>query len=296
MVSFRFGNFLNDLFAVITVSFGLVSWIVALGGAAASNQLSFPRFTWWGIVYQMLVILIVFALYLNNNIELYKFSLVGLTSVAFIYSTNSTNSLIYNTSLPSNLACAAGCILLSILNIIWILYFGGHPELPTNQFVDSFAIRLRVPHADSSAKTSLPEEKFPAFQDESILASRNIDSLPQKSSLRNAPYMSSSHLNGLENLSSSDLQNMQQYHRESRDFTREDIQVIPKMTSQHQTTFKYRARALYHYDANPDDHNEISFEKNEILEVEDISGKWWQARRANGEVGICPSNYVTLLE
>ncbi|KAJ6488435.1 hypothetical protein DFH09DRAFT_1339145 [Mycena vulgaris] len=56
-----------------------------------------------------------------------------------------------------------------------------------------------------------------------------------------------------------------------------------------------RARALHAYHGSPEDSTELSFAKGEILEIEDQEGKWWQAKKADGTLGIVPSNYLVMI-
>ncbi|KAI7897674.1 uncharacterized protein BX663DRAFT_444591, partial [Cokeromyces recurvatus] len=57
--------------------------------------------------------------------------------------------------------------------------------------------------------------------------------------------------------------------------------------------YKEKVQSLHAYKANPEDPNELSFNKGEVLEIAERNGNWWQARKADGTVGIIPSNYVS---
>ncbi|CAO3687840.1 unnamed protein product [Rhizopus stolonifer] len=62
------------------------------------------------------------------------------------------------------------------------------------------------------------------------------------------------------------------------------------------TEFPERVQAVHPYQADLEDPNELSFEKDEILEVAERKGNWWQARKHTGAVGIIPSNYFVAID
>ncbi|KAI0315667.1 hypothetical protein OF83DRAFT_1061673 [Amylostereum chailletii] len=70
---------------------------------------------------------------------------------------------------------------------------------------------------------------------------------------------------------------------------------LPEDTSGASEGYMYKAKALFAYTASPDDPNEISFAKGEILDIVDKQGKWWQAKKDDGTIGIAPSNYLQII-
>ncbi|ORX94566.1 hypothetical protein K493DRAFT_352383 [Basidiobolus meristosporus CBS 931.73] len=59
--------------------------------------------------------------------------------------------------------------------------------------------------------------------------------------------------------------------------------------------YSFRAQALYPYQANHSDPQELSFNEGEVIDVVQPEGKWWQGRKADGTVGVIPSNFFQLL-
>ncbi|KAF8644996.1 hypothetical protein AX16_008151 [Volvariella volvacea WC 439] len=56
-----------------------------------------------------------------------------------------------------------------------------------------------------------------------------------------------------------------------------------------------RVLALFPYTASSSDPTEVSFQKGEVMQIIERTGKWWTVRKENGTIGIIPSNYVQLM-
>ncbi|SCW00096.1 LAFE_0B09362g1_1 [Lachancea fermentati] len=310
-------NLLSDPFAVSSLSMALISWIIAIAGSiAAATSESFPRFTWWGIVYQFLIIVALILFYIFDLIDYYKNFLSGAIAVAFVYTTNSATNLVYSDG--SRMAAAsAGVILLSMVNLIWIFYYGGDNAAPTNRWIDSFSVKgLR--HSVLESSLALNSRPLPASRHVSKYSSSPNDmyrgSVQQPNNFypetHSQHYVSSTALNGFENAEppvapafAGDLGDPHNTNTFITDTTNGNTETTMGDTlglysdiGDELSSFPYTAKALYAYNADESDAYEISFEQGEILRVGDIEGRWWKAKRANGQTGIIPSNYVELVE
>ena len=211
--------------------------------------------------------------------------------------TSAVSTLIYQNA-GTMQAAAAGFILLSMISvsnltkphvsnaltesqIIWIFYFGSAPQATSRQFVDGFAL-----HKD--------RHDYPTMN--------NMDTYKRpETTVSQPPQMyTSAQLSGFETstpVSGYPGGPMGTQNRASAHPAAGAVPSTPQQTQdvQQPIEYPYRAKAIYSYEANPEDVNEISFSKHEILEVSDVSGRWWQAKKENGETGIAPSNYLILL-
>jgi SHO1 osmosensor len=167
--------------------------------------------------------------------------------------------------------------------IVWMFYYGSNHNASHRRFLDSFALHKGE---KTSARNSRP-------------VSNGYNARPETTVTNTAPQMyTSNQLTGFE--TSSPVSGYPggatgANSSQPRFATNAALPPQPDNEVSAPTEYPYRAKAIYSYEANPDDANEISFQKHEILEVSDVSGRWWQAKKENGETGIAPSNYLILL-
>ncbi|PHH90821.1 hypothetical protein CDD83_2575 [Cordyceps sp. RAO-2017] len=288
----RLGNILGDPFALATISISLLAWFITfisciISQVQATGNEPFPSFAWWAAVYSLFLIVGIFVVVASDSVQTYHVAVTGYLAGGMVLVTSSVNLLVYSKS-GAREAAAAGFILLSMVVIVWIFYFGSTPSSTPRAFLDSFAL----------AKDSgpMPGQAMNGY---------GGTGRPETSNSVQPPQMyTSAQLNGFENSSPIGAgggapMNGPRASAMPTGFGSGSVQPQqPKANDAEVVTpteYPYQAKAIYSYEANPDDANEISFVKHEVLEVSDVSGRWWQARKQNGDIGIAPSNYLILL-
>ncbi|RFU32403.1 hypothetical protein B7463_g3928, partial [Scytalidium lignicola] len=286
-------NVLGDPFALATISISMLAWLIAFVGSVIStsrNHNAFPNYSWFTIAYMFCCILGVFVVIASNTIHTYHVAIVGFLASGLVLTSSSVNDLVYSSD-GAKEAAAAGHILLSMVAIVWIFYFGSTPSAVPRAYLDSFA--LHKEHRTSQSGRGMS----------------SYGSGRPETSVSNAPpqMYTSAQLGGFETSSpvagftGGDRNSSQpRFGNGAPPAPNNNIgasQPTNDTTAEvvAPTEYPYRAKAIYSYEANPDDANEISFVKHEILEVSDVSGRWWQAKKENGDTGIAPSNYLILL-
>ncbi|RMZ78986.1 hypothetical protein DV737_g3615, partial [Chaetothyriales sp. CBS 132003] len=296
---FNFGHIVGDPFALASVSISLLAWIITFVASIIANvQNPYPKYAWWTIAYMLCCIIGIFFVFATDSASHYSLAIVGYLAAGLVMTTSAVNSLVYQSE-STDEAAAAGFILLSMINvsketassitvvpgsppwqIIWIFYFGSAPGASSRDYVDQFALHKdRTSYRTPNTNINQPETSI---------------SQPQ--------MYTSAQLNGFETSSPVAGYPGGPIGSQPRASTLPDTTTSgPGAASSaldqaaQPTEYPYKAKAIYSYEANPDDANEISFSKHEILEVSDVSGRWWQAKKENGETGIAPSNYLILL-
>jgi SHO1 osmosensor len=184
--------------------------------------------------------------------------------------------------------------------IVWIFYFGSAPSAVPRAYIDSFALSKEGSNNRQTMNTGygMRPETSTSVQPPQMYTSAQLNGFENPSPVGGMNGMSAVQRNSAFGSNGTAGASGPSAGVGGAGSTGPKPAAAPSPPEGEivaPTEYPYRAKAIYSYEANPDDANEISFSKHEVLEVSDVSGRWWQARKPDGQTGIAPSNYLILL-
>ncbi|KAL5519556.1 SHO1 [Sanghuangporus vaninii] len=328
---YDFTPILTHYLFLFTSILAVAGWFTAFIGqcvATANINRESVGVLWFAIFLQLFLILGVFHTLASDSIAMHRFQISVFGAVAIAFSVKGVDMGIFQPQASLN-AMGAGWLLLAIVNILWILYFtseedslalhvfnmmgtgglsppsrrrratrGASMHMAGNGYTGSYAgggigpgdvpYDAKIGSGVGMGMNTRSNASLGAPGGGSIgAATRSLGQTGSVSGVQSTANPdtigASSPLMGSGNAGIGAGGGMS---------SPEHSAIDPTPAPDTQT---YKAKALYAYTASPDDPNEISFTKGEILEIIDKQGKWWQAKKEDGTVGIAPSNYLQII-
>ncbi|GAA5863882.1 hypothetical protein JCM3774_001187 [Rhodotorula dairenensis] len=262
---------------------------------------------WFGIFLQAFLNIGVFVTLATDNVGANRFQLSVFLAVALVMATIGVNLGIFQHA-SYQLAVGAGWLIIAIVDILWILYFTSTDDA---WFTALFNVGSSMHFSSrSSAAAGFPGSSTTLGRRAGSSTAGGVGSAVNMVGASGAGVSYASY-HGLGGPSGSQTPGSASgvHHLGPATASVQDLHdgsgiggkgaASPNTQSDAASSIgvgagNLKARALYSYSASADDPNEISFTKGEVLDILDNSGKWWQARKADGDKGIVPSNYLSL--
>ncbi|CAO3608751.1 unnamed protein product [Mucor hiemalis] len=213
----------------------------------------FTGVAWWIIIFELVFVVGSIVLLGINKFQYFHDMVYLFMAVSLVYLTYLCQMTIYNNGDPGARAAAAGAVMLVIVQFIW-------------------AILLTSPEGSWFSRNGSTNFRNSAVGVHSANFSHKFVNTvrPNNSTKKHA--------------------NSPLPKRKNRAADEEGSIGDDASSATGGVDFE-QATALHDYQGSAEDPNELSFEKDEVLDILDKRGNWWQARKSDGTTGIVPSNY-----
>ncbi|GMK54573.1 hypothetical protein CspeluHIS016_0111590 [Cutaneotrichosporon spelunceum] len=302
---FDIGAVMRSPGLIATIGIAFIAWFIAfISQCVVEAQSTFKGVPvlgglWFAIWVQILVIVFFLITVANGSLHRHRFALAIFTAICVVFAVQGVQGL-YPPAHGPKVANGVGWLLLCIVDLVWLLFLTSDEDSWLFYTFSSGAVSGWGASSSSgrrqSGRASRAEAGIYGNESGNESAGLRANGADRGMSSHELPattyandrmggsmgYQTPINLDGPSPVKLNAVSPQQDF-----------ASAIGQSTDT--VAYKHKARANYAYSASPDDPNEVSFVKGEILEVHDTTGKWYQVRTAGGQTGIAPSNYLTLL-
>jgi len=250
----------------------LAGWVVALIGCILSTT---EAFLYWTLAFLLATLLGTVYVIGSGSVLRHRLSLLAFHTINFVYTTRAVDGKLFLPK-PEDVLAGVGFAILSAVLLGWLMVVGTEDNAMVLS-VASSGSRRKVAQFNGQGRSPANGAAAARSHSPSMLQAHQRS----PSNMANAPQPLSH--SGSRPQSAAGSGSASPVAGHGMDIGR-DVEYM------------FKGQAMYAYTASPDDANELSFSKGEILDIVENKGKWWQAKKADGSIGIVPSNYIKLLQ